>query len=501
MKLARRTMQYAALALLVFLPMLSRAGALYQAYGKGAAHVRDLAGPWDAFLFEMFSRTLGRLSNGVGVADQLQGGFWSITLFGMTFSDPLALAGHLAARGQIHWPLAAGVLLAIALAVVAGRFFCGWLCPVNTLLELNGALRAWIERRLLARRLPGSQAPDWARGAILLGTLLFSWAAGFNLYVFVLPYAGLARDGFFLIYGGALGFGVLFVLILAVIELFAAPRLWCRGLCPTGLVLEFFGRWRVLGIRRTPGAECIAGCAACIAACPVGVNAREMTAAECCLMCNECAEVCPAEILALGRPARTAPAPRRPGLGRVLPTAFVLILLAGSAAAHHMQGQPHYGYLENYPQTPTREAVIATPSHEIRLIAYVMEGLKRTHAERPDDVMLYLSITDRRTGKAHTGQVDLTFRPTGGGDAMRRKFKAPLEETVYRMRLTLPAPAYDVEIGIADGLPARLRLELADGGLAGWLWAALAIIALAAALVIALALNRRRRVRADRTAG
>jgi hypothetical protein len=84
---------------------------------------------------------------------------------------------------------------------------------------------------------------------------------------------------------------------------------------------------------------------------------------------------------------------------------------------------------------------------------------------------------------------------------MRRKFKAPLEETVYRMRLTLPAPAYDVEIGIADGLPARLRLELADGGLAGWLWAALAIIALAAALVIALALNRRRRVRADRTAG
>ena len=46
MNLARRSVQISALALLLLLPMLSRAGALYQAYGKGAAHVRDLAGPW-----------------------------------------------------------------------------------------------------------------------------------------------------------------------------------------------------------------------------------------------------------------------------------------------------------------------------------------------------------------------------------------------------------------------------------------------------------------------
>ncbi len=497
MKLARRTLQYSALVLLVALPLVSRAAALYQAHGKGAAHVRDLAGPWDGFLFEAFSRTLGRLADGVALADQLQGGFWSITLFGMTFSDPLALAGHLAARGQIHWPLAAGVLLGVGLAVLAGRFFCGWLCPVNTLLELNGALRAWIEGQLLGRRLPRLVAPDWARAAILLGTLLFSAAAGFNLFVFVLPYAGLARDGFFLIYGGAFGFGILFLVVLAVIELFFAPRLWCRGLCPTGLVLEFFGRRRTLGIRRTPGADCVAGCGACIAACPVGVNARDQKATERCLLCNDCVAVCPAGILNLGRPP-ARPAPSRLGHGRALLLLLLAVSLAAPAAAHHMRGQPHYGYLENYPQTPTREVVFSAPSYDLTLVAYVMEGLKRERVESPDDVMLFLSITDKQTGKPHVGKVEVAFRAVGGGAPIRRKFKAPLEETVYRMRLTLPAPAYDVEVGIggAHGVRATTRLDLADGGLTGELRAALAIIALAALAVLVLALRRRRRARA-----
>ena len=69
----------------------------------------------------------------------------SMTLGVLPLTDPFALAQVLMTR---HWPeLTALVGVALALvfyAVVGGRIFCSWVCPVN--MATDGA--SWLRRRL-----------------------------------------------------------------------------------------------------------------------------------------------------------------------------------------------------------------------------------------------------------------------------------------------------------------------------------------------------------------
>jgi ferredoxin-type protein NapH len=498
LNLPRRATQWSAIAILLALPMLSRGSALYEAYGKGARHVGALAGDWAGFLYAAFARLFGSLENPAAMADSFQGGFWSITLFGFTVNDPLAALGHAVAGASVHWPLVAGTAAPLLIAALAGRLFCGWVCPVNTLLEINAALRAWLERRSGRIRLPGGAAPPALRYLVLTAGLLISAVAGFNAFAFILPYAGLARDLHLAVYGGAVGFGILFMAVIAATELVAAPRIWCRSLCPTGLLLELVGRWRVWGIRRTESGECLSGCNACVAVCPVAVTPRDEIDVERCMSCNTCVDICPTQVLeiGLGRPKRTAGAGAVAGLAVLLaPLAF--LLPPSGALAHHIKGLPHYGYIENYPQVPTRELRVSAPPYEVTLIAYTLDGIDRGKSGLPDDAMLYVSVTDTRTGKAHRGRVEVTLRPADGGPPVLRGFDQPLEESVYRMRATLPASTYEVEIRIggADGVTARTRLEL-GGSDNFWLLASLAVAFAALAAFVIPLLRRRRRQRA-----
>ena len=158
-------------------------------------------------------------------------------MFGYTVNDPLAAFGHMVASGGVHWPLVLGAASPVLLAVVAGRAFCGWVCPVNTILELNAKLRRLIERRVVRGRLPDIGVGLRPRYLVLVGAVVFSAIASVNAFVFVLPYAGLARDWHLVTYGTGFGAGLLFMVVLLAVELLVAPRIWCRSFCPTGLVL------------------------------------------------------------------------------------------------------------------------------------------------------------------------------------------------------------------------------------------------------------------------
>ncbi len=496
MNALRRTIQWSAIAILLALPMLSRGSALYEAYGKGARHVGALAGDWAGFLYTAFARLFGGLDSPATAADLFQGGFWSITLFGFTINDPLAALGHAVASASVHWPLVAGAVAPLLVAALAGRLFCGWVCPVNTLLEMNAALRAWLERRSGRLRLPGAAAPPALRYLVLTAGLVISAVAGFNAFAFILPYAGLARDLHLAVYGGAVGFGVLFMAIIAASELLATPRIWCRSLCPTGLLLELVGRRRIWGIRRTESGECLSGCNACVAACPVAVIPRDEIDVERCMLCNTCVDLCPTQVLeiGLGRRSRTGGARATVGLAALLAGLAVLVP-PSNALAHHIKGLPHYGYVENYPQVPTRELQFSAPPYKVTLVAYTLDGIDRSRSEIPSDAMIYVSVTDTRTGKAHRGRVEVALRPTDGGAPVLRAFDEPLEESVYRMRASLPASAYNVEIRIggAGGVTARSVLTL--GGSSNlWLLASLAVgFAAVAAFAIPMVRRRQRR--------
>ena len=97
---------------------------------------------------------------------------WPVDLF-FRF-DPLALATHLLSFGplvaKLFWSL-----IFVALTLILGRFFCGWVCPMGT--TLDGA-----RRLLFAPRPDRGVALRWRRVKYyLLITLLVSALLSVNL--------------------------------------------------------------------------------------------------------------------------------------------------------------------------------------------------------------------------------------------------------------------------------------------------------------------------------
>ncbi len=231
------------------------------------------------------------------------------------------LSHLLAARRLLAGSALAFLVLALTLGV--GRAWCGWLCPLGTVLDL------------FPRRRP-SRVPDLWRKAkhLLLGAILIA-ALCTNLTLLVLDplsillralASGLwpaAEQAFGAAERALYGFpalrplvssldrlvrphllganpvdfraGTVYAgLLLAVLALNAvAPRFWCRYLCPLGALLGLLSK--VSLVRRGVNVRCNA-CGACARVCPTGTIRSEegytSDPAEC-TMCLECLEVCP----------------------------------------------------------------------------------------------------------------------------------------------------------------------------------------------------------------
>jgi len=275
--------------------------------------------------------------------------------------DPLlavgvALAGRSIAAVARFVPWA---LLTLASAVVLGRAFCGWVCPLGTTFD--------IADRFFTRFGRNSSRPAGAMAKakfIVLGVLVGLAILGFNVAGWLDPislstrtaamtirpafdYAAgsvlprstdppkedaegaqaLDRSGasFRLYRWGAVFGGILAVLL--ALQLFA-KRFWCRAICPLGALLGLAGARRVIG--PVIGSECV-GCGQCDRACPTGAivkdpsGARFSLATECTL-CMDCIDVCPAQAVRLGRPERVRVQPSPvPGRRAVLATGLAAL--------------------------------------------------------------------------------------------------------------------------------------------------------------------------------
>lgn len=250
---------------------------------------------------------LGLDLSGDAVADALStpAGFpWYGTLSSSTVGpvvslDPFAMLQVVAAAKTFdpNWLLAACPPL-IVFTLVRGRAFCGWVCPVNFLLEVLDALRRRIAP---ARRLPERRVPRHAKIWVAAAVLALSAIASIPVYELFNP-IGFINKG--LAFGSVAG-GVTLLAIVAL-ELFWGHRVWCRSLCPLGGFYELLGRVGFLRVK-IDGKACTR-CGRCKRACiadpeilepAIGGATRTVCAGDC-MACGKCVDACPERALSMG---------------------------------------------------------------------------------------------------------------------------------------------------------------------------------------------------------
>lgn len=208
-------------------------------------------------------------------------------------ADPFAvlqmfLTGHVLQPESL---IGAAVVLGFY-ALVGGRVYCSWVCPVNAVTDLAG----WLRQRfgmptmfVLNRNL---------RYFVLATALVLSVLSGVAAFEWVSP-VGMAHRG--IIFGMGLGFLALIAIFL--FDLFILKHGWCGHFCPLGAFWALVGRTAQVRVRFDR--ESCTHCGECAKVCPEPqvLNLRKLertgfVAAGECSNCGRCTALCPEDSLA-----------------------------------------------------------------------------------------------------------------------------------------------------------------------------------------------------------
>jgi polyferredoxin/Pyruvate/2-oxoacid:ferredoxin oxidoreductase delta subunit len=240
------------------------------------------------------------------------------------FSPLLAITASVASRAVIvaFWP----ALVVVALTLLFGRAFCGWVCPVGTLLDAGD----FVIGKFVRKRRREGEAPRHRRWRVLLLVALVvaaafaispaGWFDPLSLFpralaASIIPYLSLGLDKTSLllykipaleetaaavrqrlvtenasIFPGHAAITAVLVglLLLGIIK----RRFYCRYVCPTGALLAVVGWASPFGRRVTAG-ECT-DCKRCRNVCRMGAigGGGETTAQAECNLCADCLAAC-----------------------------------------------------------------------------------------------------------------------------------------------------------------------------------------------------------------
>ena len=237
--------------------------------------------------------------------------------------DPLAAFSAMIAQRQFALELVLWALPLVVLTLVMGRVFCGWLCPLGTIIDGSDAaffrhtkspsaheqMRKWkfyLLAAVAAAALFGGMLAFWVDPlpllvrSLTLGVLApFQWLL--NQLAAVIP--ALRRTGFL---AAPLHYRMNWVALAIFVAILAlgayGRRFWCRYLCPLGALLALIGR-RAL-VRKCVNAESCVKCMKCLPACDMGAISSDPTqySGYECIDCFGCEAICPEAAITL-RPA------------------------------------------------------------------------------------------------------------------------------------------------------------------------------------------------------
>lgn len=225
------------------------------------------------------------------------GSLSSSSIGGVTLLDPFATLQIAAASKsfELTWLLYA-LPVVIVYGLIRARAFCGWVCPVNLLLEGVDFLRRKLH--LTVREAP---IPRHAKLWIAVAVVALSAVASVPLFEAFSPISAVNKG---ILFGSMAGLWVLAAIV--VVELFWGHRVWCRSLCPLGGFYEALGRIGLMNVKLDRDA-CI-HCNACRDACladpaildPVLIERDTVVRAGDCMACGACIDACPTRALSFG---------------------------------------------------------------------------------------------------------------------------------------------------------------------------------------------------------
>lgn len=227
------------------------------------------------------------------------------------------------------WAFVPRVLICLAVVVIValvfGKAFCSWVCPVAPLSDLLRGRKARekdeCERTQAAHRVlerwsdtnaaqaekhkPFRSRVD-GRHVVLAGSLASAAVCGFPVFCLVCP-IGLTFASAIALYR-LIGFNepaieVLVFPALLVLEL-TVLRKWCHRFCPVGALLSLLSRGNRTFKPHVDASMCArhagSSCAACAQACPEHIDPcadlGDRSLAEC-TRCGACVNTCPAKAL------------------------------------------------------------------------------------------------------------------------------------------------------------------------------------------------------------
>lgn len=235
-------------------------------------------------------------------------------------ADPLVLTTYVLAAKTFTW-LLLPALFVLIFTLCLGRFFCGWLCPLGTILDLfttgikktvplqflKGNLKYWLLFSLLAAAIFNLNLAglfDPLSILIRAGTFFFypvfgnaarqGWAGLYHImgdsrdyltpgYALLRDYLLPFRETFY-----PLAFLSAFLLLFIIFLERYEKRNWCRNLCPLGTLLGIIGSFSPF--HRRPIRLCD-DCRTCANVCPTAFDQELMQEASC-IRCLVCLDAC-----------------------------------------------------------------------------------------------------------------------------------------------------------------------------------------------------------------
>ncbi len=243
------------------------------------------------------------------------------------FVDPLAVLEVSVASRTVSTSLVLGAAIPILLAIGLGRVFCGWLCPLGLLLEINEMLRRTVLRRVSRDRTTGAAwaIPSSTKLWVLLIVLGISTIGAIPLFTALSPINLVVLGAFSVTENAAQSLGMRVpshmgafaqpalaaiagaILGTIVVVEWAVPRVFCRAICPAGALFGLLGRFSLLRVRVAPGGRRIS-CRHCTTNCPMGIDVmtdhvlvgHQAVDDPDCTRCGVCTDVCRGGLLKLG---------------------------------------------------------------------------------------------------------------------------------------------------------------------------------------------------------